>query len=258
MKLLTELYSSGRPIAIAHRGACGLYPENTSLAMKKAVEYGADMIEFDLRLTSDGIPVLLHDSTIDRTSNGKGVPGDYTLSALREFNFSYFRSIWGERLETPSYEELAIPTFEEILKEFRDQACMNIQVYDASEKSLSAICRLYREYEMTDRGFLAMSSFDDAMAVRKIAPEIEVAVLGDWSKRATPEEISKCAEFGTRFVQPPIEHLTDATIEACRKHNMHANIFFSDTPLEMRSLIQRGVSGILTNRIDLLRETIDS
>ncbi len=180
---LTELYARSivKPVAIAHRGACGLYPENTVLAMEKALAYGADMIEFDLRLTRDGVPVLLHDRTIDRTSDGKGEPGEYTLDELRKFNFSYFRSIWGERLNKPSYASLMIPTFEEILQKFRGRCTMNIQVYDSSEASLKVICRLFREYDMFDLGFLAMSGFAEAEAVRKIDPEIETAVLGSWA-----------------------------------------------------------------------------
>ncbi len=257
---LTELYqnSQNRTVSIAHRGACGLYPENTALAMQKAIDYGADLIEFDLRLTRDKVPVLLHDYTIDRTSDGTGMPGDYTLEELQKFNFSYFRSIWGERLDKASYAGLTIPTFEDILNLFHDKCCMNIQVYDSSDESLQTICRLYREYDMFDRGFLAMSSFEAAEQVRKIDPEVEVAVLGQWDKRATVPEIEKCKAFGCRFIQPPIEHLTDETLTCCRDLGVHANIFFSDIDTEIRQLIQRGVSGILTNRIDILRETVDS
>ena len=239
---LTELYANcqKRPVAIAHRGACGLYPENTALAMQKAIDYGADLIEFDLRLTKDKVPVLLHDYTIDRTSDGTGMPGDYTLDELRKFNFSYFRSIWGERLTKPSYADLTIPTFEDILKQFHDKCCMNIQVYDSSDESLSTICRLYREYDMFDRGFLAMSSFEEAEKVRKIAPEVEVAVLGAWDKRATVPEIEKCKEFGCRFIQPPIEHLTEETFTCCKDLGIYANVFFSDIDTEIRQLIRQG------------------
>ena len=74
-KTLTELYNDHSHFMItAHRGASFEFPENTLLSMEKAVEAGADMIEFDLRGTSDDIPVLLHDETINRTSNGKGRP----------------------------------------------------------------------------------------------------------------------------------------------------------------------------------------
>ena len=257
---LTRLYenSSVRPVAIAHRGACGLYPENTLLAMRKAVAYGADLIEFDLQMTRDHVPVLLHDSTIDRTSDGKGVPGDYTLDELRKWNFSFFRSIWGERLASPSYAECPIPTFEEVLKEFRGQCGMNIQVYDDSVEALKIICGLYRKYDMFAQGFLAMSSFEAAQRVRALDPDVEVAVLGTWDQRATAPEIERCAAFGCRFIQPPIEHLKEETFQCCREHHMYANVFFSDTDLEIRSLVKRGAAGILTNRIDILRETIDS
>lgn len=258
MKTLTELYAEKRCVATAHRGASGLYPENTLLAMTKAVELGADLIEFDLRLTKDGIPVLLHDTTIDRTSTGTGKPGDHTLEELRQFNFSIFRSIWGERLEKPSYAAMAIPTFEDVLGALHNKVCMNIQVYDSSEEALTKICALYRKYDMFDKGFLAMSSFEAAEAVRKIDPDVEVAVLGAWSLRATEEELRRCKDFGCRFVQPPVETLKENTFDVCRELGLHANVFFSDTDAEIRELVAKGASGILTNRIDILRETIDS
>ena len=74
----------------AHRGASYEFPENTMLAMQKALEAGADMIEFDLRGTIENIPVVLHDKTIDRTSNGTGMPEEHTLSELKKLNFSWF------------------------------------------------------------------------------------------------------------------------------------------------------------------------
>lgn len=256
---LTRLYADpAHPVAVAHRGACGLYPENTLLAMQKAVAFGADMIEFDLRLTRDGVPVLLHDRTIDRTSDGKGVPGDYTFDEIRKFNFSYFRSIWGERLPTPSYAALPIPSFEEILSALADRVCMNIQVYDDSPAALRTICTLFRRYDMFDRGFLAMSSFEAAERVRAIDPEVETAVLGAWDFRATPDEIRKCRAFGCRFIQPPVETLRPETFPLCRELGMSANVFFSDTDLEIRRLVKDGASGILSNRIDILRETFDT
>src|SRR5690606_6512659 len=86
---LSELYNGAVPLVVtAHRGASFLCPENTAPAMAKAVELGAHMIEFDLRLSADGVPVLLHDATIDRTSDGRGRPEEHSLAALREFNFA--------------------------------------------------------------------------------------------------------------------------------------------------------------------------
>lgn len=250
---LTALYrelKGVRPVRIAHRGASGLYPENTLLAMRRAVALGADMIEFDLRLTKDGVPILQHDPVIDRNSTGKGEPGLYTLDELRTFNFSVMNG-------RPVYETMSIATFEEVLSEFRDQAAMNIQVYDTTEAGLRTICALYRKYGMFDRGFLAVGH-DVARMVRRIDPEVEVAILGQWDLRASPEEIRRCADFGCRFFQPVHDHLYPDTFSAAESAGMYGNVFFSDTDIENRSLIAAGASGILTNRVDLLRETCEA
>ncbi|MEE8490388.1 MAG: glycerophosphodiester phosphodiesterase family protein [Acidimicrobiia bacterium] len=74
-----------RPV-IAHRGASGLFPENTLLAFRKAIEVGADALEFDVRVTGDGIPVVIHDATVDRTTDGVGAVSQLTLAAISEFN----------------------------------------------------------------------------------------------------------------------------------------------------------------------------
>ena len=73
----------------AHRGFSGKYPENTMLAFEKAVEAGAEGIELDVQLTKDGEIVIIHDETIDRTTDGKGFVADYTYEELKKFDASY-------------------------------------------------------------------------------------------------------------------------------------------------------------------------
>ena len=88
---LTALYEDWNHVIVtAHRGASGCYPENTALAMRKAVAWGADMIEFDLRTTLDGIPFILHDNSLDRTSNLPGRSGRSKAQIFAGLNiFSY-------------------------------------------------------------------------------------------------------------------------------------------------------------------------
>ncbi len=74
-----------RPV-IAHLGASGFFPENTLLAFRKAIEGGADALEFDVRVTEDGIPVVIHDSTVDRTTDGVGVVSAMHFDAIKELN----------------------------------------------------------------------------------------------------------------------------------------------------------------------------
>ncbi len=92
-----------RPL-IGHRGASGSFPENTMLAFKQALREGADSVEFDVRLTADGVPVVIHDATLDRTTDGQGQVAELPLAAIREFDAGR-----GERISTLAQvlEELA-------------------------------------------------------------------------------------------------------------------------------------------------------
>ena len=249
MQTLDQLYSSKDIVLTAHRGASFDDAENTLPAFERAVDSKADIIEFDLRMTADGVPIVLHDKTIDRTSDGTGTPEEHTLAELKKLNFSYcFRK---ERLEKPLYPQLEIPTFEEVLKNFRDKACMNIQVY-ADFDGMKEICRLYLDYGMSGRGYLTIASDEIAQFVRNYSRDIEICLTPGGENRATPEGLQKCADFGCRFVQPVWKSVTPETFEVCKKLGLRSNVYFADEPEYARELISMGAGGFLTNKIPLM------
>ena len=90
------------PRLIGHRGAKAVAPENTLASFRKAAEYGADCIEFDVRLCADGVPVIFHDNTLERTSDGVGRAADLDLAALKEFDAGgwFARELFGETIPT--------------------------------------------------------------------------------------------------------------------------------------------------------------
>ena len=248
---LTELYNDHNYFMVtAHRGASYEFPENTLCSMQKAVEAGVDMIEFDLRGTSDGVPVLLHDHTIDRTSNGTGEPESHTLSDLKKLNFSYW--LQNERRTAPAYEVMEIPTFEEVLATFRDKVCMNIQVYAKSEDVLKEICRLYKKYDMYDRGYFTIYP-ELIEPVRRIDRDIELCTTRGWQDRTDPENLRKCKEEdGCRFVQPIKNFSTVESFRLIRDLGLRGNVFFCDDPEELKGLKEMGAEGILTNKAHLM------
>lgn len=157
--------------------------------MREAIRAGADIIEFDLRPTADGIPVLLHDPTLDRTSNAHGCPEDYTLKELKKFNFSYFRGghETGKRMEEPEYPEMPIPTFEEVLSELKNEVFMNIQLTRPSDPFLKTICDLFKQYDMYETAYFVTDNYDDSLRVRAIDPEIETCPRNRRIKMDTAE-----------------------------------------------------------------------
>ena len=107
-----------------------------------------DVPELSRRL---GVPVVLHDPTLDRTSNAHGSPEDYTLSELKTFNFSFFKGghETGVRLEKPEYPEMPIPTFEEILADLKNKVFMNIQLTRPAAPFLKTICSASQSGHLT-------------------------------------------------------------------------------------------------------------
>ena len=234
----------------AHRGASFEFPENTLISMEKAIAAGADMIEFDVRGTKENIPVILHDTTIDRTSNGVGIPEELSLAELKKYNFSYF--LQGERRSSPIFDDTTIPTFEEILANFHHKVCMNIQVYAKNNETLKNICHLYKKYEMYDYGYFTITP-DVIDAVRAIDKDIEICATRGWDTRSNPETLELNAQSDKcRFVQPIIGFTKEENFKLIRDYNMRSNVFVCDTIEDMVKLQEMGAQGVLTNKIHLL------
>jgi len=104
----------------AHRGFCAKYPENTMEAFRAAAEIGVDQIEIDVRITKDGEAVIIHDETVDRTSNGTGKVADMTLAELRALDF-------GSKKD-PRFAGAKIPTFLEFMDFVKDLPTMTLDV----------------------------------------------------------------------------------------------------------------------------------
>ncbi len=237
---LTDLHRDlDHMILTAHRGASADFPENTLCAFEHAVEAGADLIEFDLRASREGIPLVLHDATLERTTDGKGEPEHLPLADIR-------------KLDASGGKGAGIPTFEEVLASFSTRTLMNIQIYTGTEQALAEVCRLYRAYDMYDRGYLAIGKREQLDFVRRLDPEIEIYFLPGWDTRSTPESLRLCRELGCRFVQPIKETVTADTVALCRELGLRENLFYCDDPEEAKRLFQSGVRGLLTNRIPAL------
>ncbi|HEX2267215.1 MAG TPA: glycerophosphodiester phosphodiesterase family protein, partial [Actinomycetota bacterium] len=111
------------PAVVAHRGASALYPENTLRAFEGAVDAGADLVELDVRLTSDGVPVILHDLDVSITTDGSGRVHELTLAEIKRLDASKGRS---ERVE--------VPTLRETLELLSGRVGVNIEIKNLPEE----------------------------------------------------------------------------------------------------------------------------
>jgi len=153
---------------LGHRGICAKYPENTLVSFEAAIRLGCDLIEFDINITKDGVPVVIHDNTIDRTCVGHtGAVRDYNLDELKTFDFS-----------TPAFADrfsgTQIPTLREVLTlgAMKDSLCYNIEIKDYTEECVDKTIALVREFGIADRTVIASFSTEVLLYTQKAYPEM--------------------------------------------------------------------------------------
>ncbi|MCY1103513.1 glycerophosphodiester phosphodiesterase family protein [Shouchella clausii] len=148
-----ENSTNQQPLLIAHRGVCSLAPENTMPAIELAAELGIEAVEIDIMMSKDGIPVVIHDYTVDRTTDGSGYVRDLTLAQLKQLTANRTdNSEWEERYKL--YPDAKIPTLEEVLVYAKEkELILSIEIKtDGLEKQ---VADLIRQYEMEPHVYLS-------------------------------------------------------------------------------------------------------
>ena len=178
------------PILIGHRGNPSQAPENSLASFRAAMENGADVFEIDVEITKDGHIVVMHDSTIDRTTNGKGSVNSLTLEQLKSYNMIYTVAQGGHKVGEVSEEK--IPTLEEVLdllKEYPD-CRMFIEFKGSNAQNIPVTSRIVKEYGMEDR--VDVISFNSAFLTQTLQesnmPGMSTGLLGSSGGSSTTYE----------------------------------------------------------------------
>ncbi len=252
---LKNIYKiDGKTIVTAHRGFSGKYPENTLLAFEQALETGVDIIEFDVRGSLDNVPIILHDNTLDRTTDGVGRPEEMTLEELKKLNASFWDGPHdtGRRLEKPKTSNAEIPSLEEALALLAGKCFLNIQVYTQSATVSERICSLYDKYCLYERAFLMISTFEEAAQYKRINSEIEICVGEDRGN------LERHKEFGSVFIQPSKNLATPEFCKEIKQKGLCANMFYANTAEDCKKYLKCGIKGIMTDNPDIILDAIKS
>jgi glycerophosphoryl diester phosphodiesterase len=228
------------PLIIGHRGASADAPENTLAAFTLALAQNADGIEFDVQLCADGVAVVMHDDTVDRTCDGVGRVADLTLAELRQMTIA---------------KEHAIPTLDEVFETLGRRALYNVElkalgVNDGGLAAAVACC--VSEHGVGDR--VLVSSFSP-FVVRRARQALPAAVPVAHLREHRP------ARLAHTFVRAEADHpargLVDESLMAwARRRGLRVNVWTVDDPAEAARLIRLGVHGLITNRPGALREEL--
>lgn len=254
--MLPSLYQDNNDgfVVIAHRGASAYYPENTMAAFKGAVEMDAEMIELDVMMSKDGVPVVFHDASLDAHTDGKGALSEYTLEALKKLDAGSWFS--------KKYQGEKIPTLDEVLAYASGKIAVNIEIKTEAvddslrggveEKSL----KLVRKYNMED--YVLFSSFDYRAVshLKELAPGIPVAILYEEKQAGDLLPSELVAKYNADAFNCSSRQLSKKRIRDIHEHNIPVFVYTVDRKKRMEALIQKGVTGIFTNKPDLLWDVL--
>ena len=229
-----------RPFLWAHRGASKNAPENTMAAFAAAVELGVDGLELDIRLSRDGIPVVIHDESLERTTNGRGLVSGASLVQLQQLDAGTWFS--------PEFTGEPLPTLAEVLSVFSGKLRLNLELKEFSTGV--EVLSLLRQHLGAE---IIISSFDYDLlkGLRSLDEALPLAVLfdnGSWRQAVRfANEISACA------FHPADNLVCRRMVTACRKLALPVSVWTVDRTQQARSLLRMGVSGFFTNDPGALR-----
>jgi len=218
----------------AHRGASAVAPENTLAAFRAAEAAGADGIELDVHLSRDGVPMVIHDETVDRTTGGRGRVGTLSREQLRQLDAGSWFS--------PAFAGETIPTLEEVFAWAADRLRLNVEI-KAAEAGL-AVIKLLRGHS---RVRALVSSFDHALLeqLHRQDPALPLGFLVDspfW-RRA----VRRAADCRAESVHPRYDLLSRSLAVACRREGLAVHCWTVDRPEDGLALRRLGAAGIFTN-----------
>lgn len=233
------------PVIVAHRGGGALAPENTLAAIDVGAHYGHKMIEFDAKLSQDGQIFLLHDDTLERTSNGWGVAGDLPWEKLIQLDVGdwYSAEFRGERL--PLLSEVAARCVQHGMA-----ANIEIKPTTGTEEVTGRAIALAARQLWQDRAIpplLSSFSFDALAAAQQAAPELPRGLLLDqWDDhwQALTQQLD--------CVSLHINHkaLTAERVALLKAAGLHILVYTVNQPARAQELLNWGVDSICTDRID--------
>ncbi len=239
--MTTNLSKYPQPVIFAHRGASAHAPENTMAAFYLALEQGAPAIEFDVKLSADGEVVLLHDQTVNRTTNATGNVSHLPLADLRELDAGAWFGA--------AFRHEKIPTLHEVFAAFGDLLVMNIELTNYStpfDALVPKVADLIKRYEVQEHVYFSSFYPHNLMRAAQLLPSVPRAQL-TWPGRAGAWQRIWAHSLNLQAEHPWKGDVTPESIQAAHQRNRRIHTWTVNDPQEIRRLQALGVDGIITD-----------
>jgi glycerophosphoryl diester phosphodiesterase len=248
-------FFSARPQVFAHRGGCDLGPENTVAAFDIGMSTGADGLELDVHLSADGIVVVHHDKTLDRTTNASGPIAARTAGELERVDAGY----WFKRGDAYPFRSqgIGVPTLRDVLARYRGvPTIIEIKVYTAEMGE--AVVQEIRRADALDYVCVAGYGMASARAARAALPGVAASAAQPEVRLAVYRSILRCPVRRAAYQTYQVPEWAEGTHIVTPRFVRHAHgaglkvqVWTVDEEADMRRLLEWGVDGLITNRPDV-------
>jgi glycerophosphoryl diester phosphodiesterase len=262
--MATDCFAGPIPRVFGHRGAAGLAPENTLPSFALGLALGADVLELDVHASRDGVIVVAHDPTLERTTNGTGEVREHAWSVLQQLDAGYQFTRDGN--DYPYRDQgVRLPTLEAVLRQFPNTQC-NIEVKQQEPPIVEEVVRIINRLNATSRVMLAAEHDTIMQEIRRHAGAIptsfSAAEVADFIGRLTGSNLGDYRPAGRALQIPPsfgdIELVTAESVAAAHRCGLEVHVWTINDRNEMERLLGLGVDGIMSDLPGLARSVVDA
>ncbi len=256
----TTTRTAGTPAVrtVAHRGSSGTAPENTLAAVRLALRHGADLVENDIQRTRDGVPVVIHDTTLSRTTDVRRVFPDRAPWNVRDFTLAEIKQLDAGSWFHPAYTGERVPTLAEWVRAVGGRSGMLLEVkapdlYPGLEIDVDKVLRSAPSFgPAVRRGRAVVQSFDHEWlrAYRDLAPDVPVGLL--FATRPSAAQVAEAATWA-RQVNPSYAVTDRATVDLVHAAGLQVQVWTVNAAEDLRRAVGWGVDGVITNHPQVLR-----
>jgi glycerophosphoryl diester phosphodiesterase len=236
------------PLIIGHRGASAVAPENTMAAFREAIAAGCDGIEFDVRLTSDGVPVIIHDNTLRRTAGLTARVADLTWAEIKQVDVGSWFTRGGK-----SFANETVPSLKELLTLLDTNSLLIVLEMKCEWRSehlplAEACCRLVNEHSLKERVIIECFDLAALPIVKSIDPEIKTAALFEPAFSISDQRmIDKALEAGASVLAPHHRLARQSLVEKAKLAGLQVAVWTVDDPSWIAHARSIGVDALITN-----------
>ncbi len=251
-------------LVISHQGGDFLWPSNTLYAFENSVELGVDILEFDIHGSKDGELVVIHDDTVDRTTDGSGLVKEQTVSELKALNAGHNWSPErkGERFPYRDLN-LEIPLLTEVFDAFPNEH-MSIEIKQLEPSITQSLCDLIREYKLETQVLVGSFHPEALQDFRERCPEVATSTTSTEVRNAFILRtlfLDKFFPATAQAFQVPesqgrLRIITPKFIKLAKNKNMNLQAWTINETADMQRLVEMGIDGIITDRPDRLKKVL--